>query len=336
MERKVKLIIVIHLIFLICVISPAIADVQNEKISPVTSNSIFELRDYYNPLTDADVRSLRDLVNEEFKKSSSLVANKSLIGVGGGDLYYPKGAKIVAFYYSIDSNGVPHEFIGLAQNPESVNATIFKVMEWYKNETANQSTMAETSDWEYVWSAGTFYEYYPYGGVGNNIEILRKHIDSSRDYFSVHQVFQQSPGWTLHGNSYISTWGEAWHDWSMCAGNPVLWSWGPTGTVNPNPSVTVGLYPPSLSWTFPFPGSSFIDDGATNPAQKTAKWRITMLNQDTFGTKLFEPGSSIAITPWQGRSTIGYYWAKGHFQNLAPLFDWQECWYYWYCWWEYY
>jgi len=300
------LVIVIGLVIAIAPLATAQAiDTANVKTS-----EIFELRDFSNPISASELKGWRDQAIADFRKLNT-AKNKPIAGIGGGDLKFPKNAKIVAYYYKIDENGVPHEFVGLAENPESVSITQLMAKEWIANETSGERGSALlSSDWEYVWSSGAFYTYYPYGGVGNNIEIERKPLPT-KDYFGVHQVFQQSPGW-------------------------VLWSWSPTGTINgPTASVSAGLTPPTFTWSFPI-GFATLSDGATNPATKTAKWTLDIWGPDRLKTQIFEPGSSIQVNRWSGRSTLGYYYSKGRFEDLNNPFDWGECWYYWYCWWEYY
>ena len=296
MKRKTIGIAMVIAIGLAIAIAPS-ATGQTIDTTDVKTNEIFELRDFSNPISVTELNGWREQVIADFKKSNA-TSDKPTAGIGGGDLKFPKTAKIVAYYYKIDENGIPHEFIGLAENPESVTTTQLKAKEWIANETSNGRDSALLStDWDYVWSAGTFYTFYPYGGIGNNVEIDRK-SQATKDYFGVHQVFQQSPGWVLWGNLKKSTTGWAWHDWSVCSGSPLLWSWAPTGTTN-GPTVGVGasLAPPTFSWSFPL-GWATLSDGATNPLQKTAKWTLDIWGTDRIKTQIFEPGSSIQVTPW--------------------------------------
>jgi hypothetical protein len=336
-------------VLIILIVIGFFTPVMGEKNTPIEwkgEKSILKLSDYDNPIPIESIDYLQKQIITDYQTSEKLQKDKgNLSKVFRTEAYIPPGASIVAFGYFIDSNSVPHKFLGLAQNNESVDRVWKKANEWYNQEkmalNSNPSQIIRTTDgasWQEVLSDGIFYQYPPYGGVGNNYVFYIKLNDGNpnQDYFSVHQVFQQEPGLSIWGNMYASDNGWATHDWSTASGaNPILWSWDPKRLINgPSDTITVSLNPaPSLSWSFSIPSGVQLEE-YSSPSAKTAKWQIRMHDLERGHTQSFEPGSSCAVTPWpgQGEKLLLTVTSRGNFEDMWGYGYWGYCYWWWKIW----
>ncbi|MDD3933237.1 MAG: hypothetical protein PHP55_05210 [Methanoculleus sp.] len=267
--------------------------------------------------------------------------------MGGADPVVPDGSAIVAYGFVIDEKGVPHQYVGIAANNESVSAVHDKAEEWRKRyietdlESPAMGIMSLRSlEWgnPVYFNEGDYY-YHPYGGVTNNFEMFKHPSDNnpSRDWFAIHQISAMEPGIQRWGTEYMNFEGNAIQDWSIStAGDPELHSWSPMSDTSGSQTIQVSLSPaPALSWSYAQGDVTTYTHTSTDT--EIAHWRSRF---NSVGTKTttqgIEPGSSCATDQHSsGQYDIVYLNSTAQFMDIWGYGYGETIWYWWQLWYQY-
>jgi len=313
---------------------PALGEEQQE-----TDLSLFRTGNDSYPLDLDTLMDERDQLIEIYKKSTDFTGAP----IGSGDPVIPDNATIVAYGFSFDKNGIPHEMIAVSQEGTDVSQLLESANRWYNDtavSTSESAVKVSGGDWALIGSGEYFYEVEPYGFVEHNFETYwnSNEIDPARDYFAIKQIWSMDPGFHRYreqGSKWLNERGLSYIDWSVSSlGNPALHDRDPSGTTTGPLTVSISLNPLSLSWS---PNSVTISD-ESDPVIKRAEWGYTFCRSDTKGTlQSWNPGSTVSVdAPTAGgQYDLAYLSAEGTFIEPTTwpfyrCYDVNTCWNTWF------
>jgi len=329
----------VRVLFVLLVAGIAVAPVLGEQQE--TDLSVFRTGDDSHPLELDTLLEERDRVIEDYKKSTDYTGAP----IGSGDPVIPDNATIVAYGFSFDKNGIPHEMIAVSQEDADVSQLLEKANQWYNDTVVSISDGAvkvSSEGWPLVGSGQNFYGAEPYGFVEHNFEMYwnSNEMDPARDYFAIKQIWSMDPGFHRYreqGSKWLNERGLSYIDWSVSTlGNPALHDRSPRGTPTGPTTVSISLIPsPALSWSFSLNSVTISDE--SDPAIKRAEWGYTFNGPDVKNTlQSWSPGSTVCVdTPTaSGQYDLAYLYAESTFVDPTswPFYQYYDIYVYWDTW----
>lgn len=294
---------------------PALGEEQQE-----TDLSLFRTGNDSYPLDLDTLMDERDQLIGTYKKSTDFAGAP----IGSGDPMIPDNATIIAYGFSFDRNGIPHEMIAVSQEKTDVSQLLEKANRWYNDTIVNapdEAVKVSSEGWPLIGSGEYFYEVEPYGFVEHNFETYwnSNEMDPARDYFAIKQIWSMDPGFHRYreqGSKWLNERGLSYIDWSVSSlGNPALHDWNPSGTTAGPLTVSISLNPvPALSWSFLLNSVTMSDE--SDPAIKRAEWDYTFNGPDVKNSlQSWSPGSTVSVdAPTAGgQYDLAYLSAEGTF-----------------------
>jgi len=332
-----------HLVFALVVlfigsiaITPVLGDKQDQR------TFIFKTGDESNPLSLPELMNERNSLVESYKSSAVLKGK----GIGLGNPLVPENTSVVAYGFTIDRKGIPHEMIAVSSGKTNSTQLRKRADLWYNENILNPTLdgMAISSEgWPWVGAGEYYYEAYPYGLVEHNWEMYRNtyETDPTKDYFAIKQIWSMDPGFRRWpGSKWLNNRGLSYVDWALINtfGNPALHDRDPLGTKTGPTTVSVSLNPaPSLSWSFPLNAITIYDQ--SDPVIKRAQWDYAFNTPEVKNTiQGWEPGSSASMNQHSsGQYNLAYLYAQGKFIEPTTWPNYQYCYVYtyWNTWFEY-
>jgi len=307
------------IVLLLLVAGIAVAPVLGEE-QQETDLSIFWTGNDSHPL-DLDVLlDERDKQIENYKKSTGFTGTP----IGSGDPVIPDNATIVAYGFSFDKNGIPHEMVAVSQENTDISQLLAKANQWYNDTVASTSDGAvkvSRESWPLMGSGQYYYAAEPYGLIQHNFEMYWNsyEMDPTKDYFDIKQIWGMDPGFHRYreqGSKWVNERGLSYIDWSVSSlGNPALHDRSPRGTPTGPMTVSISLNPtPALTWSFLLNSVTIYDE--SDPVIKRAEWDYAFSGPDAISTlQGWSPGSTVSVdAPTSGgQHDLAYLYAEGTF-----------------------
>jgi hypothetical protein len=296
-------------------VAPVLGEEQQER-----DLSIFWTGDDSHPLDLDSLMDERDKLIENYQKGADCTGKV----IGSGDPVIPDSAKIVAYGFSFDKDGIPHEMIAVSQENTDVSQLLVKANQWYNDiivSTSDGAVKVSSEGWPLIGSGQYYYAAEPYGLVEHNFETYWNsyEMDSTKDYFAIKQIWAMDPGFHRYreqGSKWLNEQGLSYIDWSVSSlGNPALHDRDPLGTATGPMTVSVSLNPtPAISWSFLLNSVTISDE--SDPAMKRAQWDYTFSGSDAKNTvQGWRPGSTVCVdAPTSGgQYDLAYLYTEGKF-----------------------
>jgi len=299
------------------------------------NQNVFILGDLSHPITLEQISEERDGVINEYKSTSRSaeitgLEKKPIIEF---DPEVPEGFSIVAYAYTINSDGISNQYTGITKDNESVSIIRDNAKKWYKKYVLNDSLEQLTSstmrsdDWIFVGRGYDDLYESPYGGVVNNHELYwhPNDNDPQKEWFLIKQIFAMEPGVQKYSSSYYNQWGVMEHNWAAgTMGNPALFDWDPLSTVTGEQTVSIsisgGTGGASITkqWSYTQADVSTTCQSSTNT--DIAKWTMSCnsdaAKSNTVGMK---PGSTCSVNQHSsGTYRLADLISKGKFLSSIP------------------
>ena len=328
----------VRVLFVLLVAGITVAPVLGEE-QQETDLSVFRMSDDSHPLDLDALMAERDKLIESYKKSADFTGAP----IGSGDPVIPDNATIVAYGFSFDKNGIPHEMIAVSQEKTDVSQLLVKANQWYNDTIVSTSAVKVSSEgWPLMGSGQYYYGVEPYGLVEHNFEMYRNsyETDSTKDYFAIKQIWSMDPGFHRYreqGSEWVNERGLSYVDWSVSTlGNPALHDRNPSGTTSGPTAISISLNPaPALAWSFPLNSVTISDE--SDPVIKRAEWDYAFSGPDAISTlQSWSPGSTVCVDAptASGQYDLAYLYAKGTFVDPTswPLYQYYYIYTYWNTW----
>lgn len=326
--------------------TPVLGQMQDPKVF------IYKTGDESHPLKLLELLKERDTLIEEYKNSEGVKG----VGIGGGDPMLPENATVMAYGFTFDENGVPHQMIAISGGEPDPVQIHQRADQWYNENILNSNINIADSvsdglnaltdlGWSEVGADEGYYWVKPYGLVEHNWRMYRNtdETNPTKDYFAIRQMFTMDPGfrrWRDEGSKWVNERGLAYTDWDQINtfGNPALHDRDPLGTQTGPSTISVGLAPsPSYSWSFPLNVVTIYDQ--SDPVTKRAQWDFAFNLPEVLTTiQGWEPGSSASMDQHSsGFYYLAYLDVQGKFIDPTtwPNYQWVIIGYYWNTWFEY-
>jgi hypothetical protein len=296
----------------------AVAPVLGEERQE-TDLSVFWTGDASHPLDLGALMDERDKLIENSRKGADFTGKV----IGSGDPVVPDNATIVAYGFSFDKNGIPHEMIAVSQENTDVSQLLVIANQWYNDTIVSTDGAVKVSreDLPLMGSGQYYYAAEPYGLIQHNFEMYWNpcEMDPTRDYFAIQQIWAMDPGFHRYreqGSKWVNERGLSYIDWSVSTlGNTSLHDRDPFGTTIGPTTVSISLAPSlTLSWSFSRAPVTISDE--SDPAIQRAEWDYAFTGVDAKNTvQHWEPGSSAAVDQQRagGRYYLAYLYAQGTF-----------------------
>jgi len=296
----------------------AVAPVPGEE-QQETDLSLFRTDNDSYPLDLDTLMDERDKLIESYQKSADFTGAP----IGSGDPVIPVNATIVAYGFSFDKTGIPHEMIAVSQEGTDIAQLLEKANRWYNDtavSTPESAVNVSGGDWTLMGSGRYYYAAEPYGLIEHNFETYRNsnEMDPVRDYFAIKQIWSMDPGFHRYreqGSKWLNERGLSYIDWSVSSlGNPALHDWNPSGTTTGPTTVSISFTPmPKFSGSFL---NSVTMSDESDPAIERAEWGYTFNGPDVKNTlQSWSPGSTVSVdaSTASGQYDLAYLYAEGTF-----------------------
>lgn len=298
------------------------------------NQNVFILGDLSHPITLEQICEERNDVINEYKSTSKSaeitgLEKKPIIEF---DSEVPEGFSIVAYAYTINSDGISNQYTGITKDNESVSIIHDNAKKWYKkyilNDSSEQliSSTMRFDDWSIVGRGSDDLYESPYGGVVNNHELYwhPNDNDPQKEWFLIKHIFAMEAGAQRYNSGYYNQWGVMEHNWAAgTIGNPALFDWDPISTVTGDQDVGVSISGGTGGASITKHWSYHQEDVSTTCQSSTdtdiAKWTMSC-NSDAakYHTVGMKPGSTCSVNQHSsGTYRLADLISKGKF--MKPL-----------------
>jgi hypothetical protein len=312
-----------------------IASADPDSLHAGENQNIFILGDLSHPITLEQISKERDGAINEYKSTlrSAEIRGLEKKPIIEFDPEVPEGFSIVAYAYTINSDGISNQYTGITKGNGSVSIIHDNAKKWYEKYVLNDSSeqlMSSTmraGGWTFVGrETGDLYES-TYGGVVNNHELYwhSNDNDPQKEWFLIKQIFAMEPGVRRYGSTYYNQWGVMEHNWAAgTIGNPALFDWDPISTVTGERSVSVSISggtggaSVTKQWSYNQADVSTTCQSSTNT--DIAKWTMSC-NSDAAKSNTIgmEPGSTCSVSQHSsGTYRLADLISKGKFMSSIP------------------